>query len=143
MKAHMTWTYQHNPDLAIIEVAFVSNTSARDLQECTSKMIAIEKEEGVNRFLVDSRKMQLDASLLDVHEIPAEQYVVEQADRDGKVALILSTARFEHQAGMFYRDACQNRGWMVEAFADRQAALDWLTGSGKVCATQPSELPAR
>ena len=85
----MTWTYQQNPDLAIIEVAFVSNTSARDLQECTSKMISIEKEEGINRFLVDNRKMQLDASLLDVHAIPAEQYVIEQADPRGDVELYL------------------------------------------------------
>ncbi len=125
----MTWTYGHNPDLAFVDVAFIGSTTARDLQECTSKMIAIEKDQGINRFLVDTREMALDASLLDVHQLPAEQYVVEQADRHGKLALILSTSRFEHQAGTFYRDACQNRGWIVEAFLDRQAAINWLTNA--------------
>ena len=123
----MPWSYEYNSTFDVIEVAYRGSTSNQDLQESTSKFIDIEHEKGINRFLVDTSDMELEATLLDVHDIPETQYEVEGADREGKVALILSTSRFERQAGLFYRDACQNRGWLVEAFSDRKEAMDWLT----------------
>ena len=128
----MPWSYDYNPTLGVIDVAYRGSTSARDLQQSTSRFIEIEHEQGINRFLVDTSDMELDATLLDVHDIPEEQYIVEGADRNGRVALILSTSTFERQAGLFYRDACQNRGWLVEAFSDRQEALDWLTSDAGI-----------
>ena len=123
----MPWSHEYDSILDVIEVVYRGSTSAQDLQESTSALIDIEHKKGINRFLVDTSDMQLDATLLDVHDIPETQYVVEGADREGKVAIILSASRFERQAGMFYRDACQNRGWFVEAFSDRKEAIDWLT----------------
>ena len=122
----MPWSYEYNPTLDVIEVAYRGSTSARDLQESTSRFIDIEHEEGINRFLVDTSEMELDATLLDVHDLPETQYILEEADRNGRVALILSTSTFERQAGLFYRDVCQNRGWLVEAFSNRQEAAGWL-----------------
>ena len=78
----MTWTFEHVPDLDIIEVKFAGDITARDLQECTSRLIALQKSDGHNRYLVDTHEMQLNASLLDVYDLPTHQYVVEQADRD-------------------------------------------------------------
>ena len=126
----MPWTHEYRPSLDAIEVVYSGSTSARDLQDSTSKFINIEHREGISRFLIDTREMELDATLLDVYDIPETQYVVEKADRKGRVALILAASGFERQAGLFYRDACQNRGWLVEAFADRQEAVDWLDGDG-------------
>ena len=123
----MPWSYEYNLALDVIEVAYRGSTSAQDLQESTSRFIEIEHKNGVNRFLVDTSDMELEATLLDVYDIPETQYEVEHADREGKVALVLPTSRFERQAVLFYRDACQNRGWFVEAFSDPKEAMDWLT----------------
>lgn len=127
----MTRACEHNPDLAIVEATIARSTSAPDLQECTSKMISIDKEAGINRSFVDTREMSLDASLPDVHQLPAEQYIAERADGDGRLAVILWASRFEHQTGIFCRDACHNRRWDVEAFTAPRAAPDWLTGNAE------------
>lgn len=75
----MPWSYEYNPTMGVIEVAYRGSTSARDLQESTSRFIDIEHEQGINRFLVDTSDMELDATLLDVHDLPEAQYVVEGA----------------------------------------------------------------
>jgi hypothetical protein len=50
----MPWTYKHNPTLKIAEVAYSGSTTARDLRESTSEFIALEKEKGIYRFLIDT-----------------------------------------------------------------------------------------
>lgn len=124
----MTWSYEYNPSLKVLEVAYRGSTTARDLQDSTSEFIRLEHEQGINRFLVDTSEIELNATLLDVHELPNKQYVAEKADKSARLAVVLSTSRFEREAALFYRDACQNRGYKVEAFDDRQQAITWLVG---------------
>ena len=45
-----------------------------DLQEATSVFIDMEKEKGLNRFLIDATEMVLDASLADIYNVPARQF---------------------------------------------------------------------
>ena len=123
----MPWGYTRNPQLPIVEVEFSGDVTAHDLQEATSTLIALEKEEGVNRFLIDPTKMVFAASMTDVYNLPEKQYVEEQADRSGRVAVILPTSPEEREAVQFYETACRNRGWHVKAFADTPEAVEWLT----------------
>ena len=78
----MPWTYEINPTLQIVEVAYTGNTTARDLQESTSAFIALEKKEGLNRFLIDTSEMELTASIMDVYNLPDKQYLEEAAEMD-------------------------------------------------------------
>ena len=130
----MPWTYKQDPTLQIVEVAYLGSTTARDLKESASELIALEKEKGINRFLIYTSAMEFAASLADVYNLPSKQYLEEGADRSGCVALILPTSPKEKEAVQFYETVCQNRGWNVQAFSERQEAIDWLTGgtsSGK------------
>jgi hypothetical protein len=122
----MPWSLTYHPELPVIEVAYDGPTSAQDLQESTSHLIRIEHEQGINRFVVDTRRMALEARLLDVHEIPSRQYVEEDADPDGRVAVILSASALERDAALLFRDTCRMRGWQVEVFESREQCLDWL-----------------
>lgn len=133
----MPWTYTVNRKLNIVEVIYAGNTSAQDLQESTSQFISMEKEQRVNRFLIDTSKMELTASLTDLYNLPDKQYIEEQAQRSGRVALVLATTAREKEAVKFYETACQNRGWNVKAFMQRRAALEWLTGSSSANKPNP------
>ena len=129
----MPWTYKHNPTLHIIEVAYSGRTTARDLQESTSEFIKLEKEKGINRFLIDTSEMELAASLVDIYELPNKQYVEEEADKSGRVALVLPDSPREREAVVFYETVCKNQGWKVQTFSEQNDAVHWLTepkGSG-------------
>ena len=128
----MPWSYKHNPKLQIIEAAYTGNTTAQDLQESTSEFITLEKENGINRFLVDTSEMVLSASLADLYNLPDKQYLEEEADRTGCVALILPTAIKEKEAALFFETACKNRGWKVQTFSEYQEAVNWLISGPSV-----------
>jgi hypothetical protein len=134
----MPWTYKQNLKLQIVEAKFSGTTTARDLQECTSELIALEKEKGMNRFLVDATGMEYAGSLVDVYNLPSKQYLEEGADVGGRVAVLFPASPDDKEAVQFYETVCVNRGWDVRAFSERQEAMTWLTRS-----TTSSEPDAR
>ena len=75
--------------------------------------------------------MKLDATLVDIFNLPTKQYLEEGADRSARVALLLPTPPKEREAVEFYETACRNRGWNVRSFDERPAAIDWLTGGSE------------
>ena len=126
----MGWRYTYDTTLQVVEVVYAGETTDRDLRDSTSAFISLEKEKGVNRFLVDATEMKLAFSLADIYDLPTKQYVDQKADRQGCVAVILPNSRESKQAVRFYENVCRNRGWMVQAFSDREAAKAWLAGIG-------------
>ena len=123
----MPWSYKYNPTLKIVEVVYSGEITARDLGESSSALIALEKEKGLNWFIIDATEMKLTASLIDVYDLPTKQYLEESADRFGRVAVLLPSCSKTREAVHFYETVCKNRGWMVQAFSNRQEAVDWLT----------------
>ena len=124
----MSWSYKHHQS-NIVEVLIEGMTDAHDLKSLTTEIIQMEKDKGIKLFLLDCTTLELDASvsLIDIYNLPASQYIDEGADRSAKVALIHAESPTTEQAIEFYELVCQNRGWMVEAFSDRDAAHEWLT----------------
>ena len=123
----MPWAYEINPQLQIVEVVYEGEITARDLRESTSEFIALEKKKGMNRFLVETTRIKLASSLIDLYNLPSKQYLDEEADRLGRVAIVLPTCPKTKEAIRFYETVCRNRGWMVRAFLERKEALNWLT----------------
>ena len=121
----MPWSYVRNSELKIVDVVYKGEISASDLRESTSEFIVLEKREALNRFLIDADEMSLapNTSLFDVLDLPAKQYVEEEADRAGRVAVYLSASSKAQDTVQFYETACTNRGWMVKVFRGRQEAL--------------------
>lgn len=125
----MPYICKHEPTLQIVEVEYAGSITARDLRDSTSKCITLEKEKGIDKFLFDTTRMQFDATLFDIFDLPTKQYIKEGADRSARVAVIHSNTDKEKKAVRFYETTCRNRGWQVGAFSDRQNAMDWLTRS--------------
>lgn len=122
----MPFTINHNATLGIIEVTYRGRVSGNELKAATSLCIALGKKTGVIKFFVDEIGMELEASLVDMLHLPTRQYVKEAADRKGRVAVMLPASEKARESVRFYEIACQNDGWDVRVFSERQSAMDWL-----------------
>lgn len=123
----MTGTFEIHRDLGIVEIVYEDETTAEDLRETTSACISMEKTQGINRFLVDCTSMRLSASVMDLYDLPDQQYVEEEADPHGRVAVIIPHGHPAEEMARFYETVCVNRGWMVRVFPSRASATEWLT----------------
>ena len=122
----MPWRYHHDQAEQLVEVLYTGNVTGHDLRDSTTACISLEKQAGVDRFLIDASDLHLDASLAEIYDLPAKQYTEEQADRHARVALVLPGTAKERAAVLFYETACVNRGWDVKTFQKRQQAVAWL-----------------
>ena len=59
----MAWNAKYDQELKLVEVVYTGDTTAKDLQEATSKGIALGKENETNRFLVEAEELELSAQL--------------------------------------------------------------------------------
>ena len=131
----MPWECKTNSDQNMIEVKYTGKVTAQDLQESTSKVIAMEKEIGIHSILSDTTEANLAASLSDLFAVPTKQYVEEDADIRGHLAIILSKSSKEMEAAKFFQIVSHIDGWCVEVFANRQSAIDWLISSRQFYST--------
>lgn len=125
----MTWTIKQNEQSGIMEIAFTGPTTGRDLKEATSKAIGLSKELSATKVLIDVTRMKVLASTLDIYYLPEIQYVEEGLDRRVRIALIQPDTLREKNDVRFYETACVNRGWRVQTFSGRDAAIGWLNGN--------------
>jgi hypothetical protein len=102
----MSWDYEINTKLQIVEVVFEGGVTAGELHESSSELIKLEKNKGLIRFLVDSKNAEFAASLTDLYSLPTILYTTEDADRLGQVAVILPTSPKAKEAVEFYETAC-------------------------------------
>ena len=122
----MSYTLNHNASLGVIELTYSGRITGTELKEATSKCISLGKQTGTTKILVDEVGMYLDASIVDLFNLPNKQYADEEANRQAKVAVILPTSEEARKAVQFYEIACQNSGWRVRVFPERQDAINWL-----------------
>ena len=124
----MPWNALHHQKLNIVELVFTGSTTAKDLQEGTSKCIALGKEHETNRFLVDGEELELSVTLTDIYKLIDEQYVIEQADRTSRIAVVRPRSPQAQEGVRFYETVCMNRGWAAKITSTRKEAVDWLLG---------------
>ena len=103
----MPWTYKNNPELQIVEVDFSGRTTASDLQELTSELIALQKAEGPKKFLVDTGAMVCFAN---ANHVSPSQTVVDvpgqccECAELGEVFLVVEDGLVEMGNGPALRD---------------------------------------
>ncbi len=110
----------------IVELTFDGTITAADMHRASDECIALQRSSGVTRFLVDANHWDLEASKVDIYELPSRKYWKESVDKRTRVAIILPAAATARQGAQFYQDACQNRGWNARVLPDRGSAIAWL-----------------
>jgi len=125
----MAWSSKFNAELGIVESAFRGPTTGAEFTEQTTAALALAKQTGTTRHLIDSSELIFAASLADLYLFPASRYESEQVDRRSRIAILSPRDEKAREATHFYQVACVNRGWSVQMFADRQEAIGWLRGN--------------
>lgn len=123
----MPWNATFDDKLRYVEVVYQGPITAPDLAAANVAAIRLGKERETICFLVDLVDVRLDASLADLYQLPAKQYVDEGVDPRTRIALIMPPSKVEQDRAKFYENACVNRGWQTRSFDARQDAIEWLT----------------
>ena len=127
----MSYSVTHVIGMALVELTFAGSITGTDLKESTSACIALQKDKGVTRFLVDGDDWEVVAPLVDVLDLPDKQYWDEGVLKQTRIAVVLPASKRSRTAARFYETSCKNRGWNAQLHPNRQSAIDWLTDSGK------------
>ena len=78
---------------------------------------------------MDSTDAQGVESIVDLLELPRQQYFDEGVSHQARVAFVLPKVPALRKYSEFYKTACANRGWEVHLFETRDEAVDWLMSS--------------
>lgn len=123
----MSWTVEYNAELGVVECTYVGQVTADEFAEGTIKAIALAKDNNTNLFLIDDSKWEGGISVYDLFHLPT-LHKEHDADRGSRAALILPpSGTAEEKDARFYETVCQNRGWNVNVFSEREHAISWLT----------------
>jgi hypothetical protein len=124
----MPYTANYNSILDIVELTFTGLITGADLREAASDCTSLQKKTAALRFLVDANGWDTNASVIDILELPAEQYWKEGFDHRTRIAVVLPELTSTQVAARFYEVACQNRGWNARVLPNRHDAILWLSG---------------
>jgi hypothetical protein len=123
----MVWRVDYHDDSQIVELSFSGKVGGSELKEAAAARINFGKEKGAQDYLIDATEMLAPKStILDVLEIPIKVYSDQRMDRTSNIAVIRPVDLESHWVTEFYENASVMRGWSVQIFSDRKAAIDWL-----------------
>jgi hypothetical protein len=124
----MSWNVEYDSELGIVSGRYVGHVTNDDFREATAKAIALGRANNTNRFLIDDSQYEGGATVFGLYELPNLHEELE-ADRKSRGALILpSSGSSAEKDARFYETVCQNRGWLIRVFSERQEAINWLLG---------------
>ncbi|MDJ0784009.1 MAG: hypothetical protein QNJ22_18725 [Desulfosarcinaceae bacterium] len=121
----MAWDIQYDEQRRIINCVYAGHVNAEDFQAGTLKTIDLAKQHGTHLIFIDDSGLQSAVSTMEIYDMPPF-YDASGARRKSKWAVLLPPDGQIREDVKFYVTICQNRGWYLRAFDDRQAALDWL-----------------
>ena len=123
----MKWKTEYNDELQIVELTYEGNITGKDIKEAAVARIAMGRQKGVTRYLIDTRKVQTDSSAtIDIYDVPTRIYPDECVSHTSHIAVIKPELPETSDMVSFYVNACMNRGWLVKTFEDRDSAIKWL-----------------
>lgn len=123
----MGWKVEYDEALGIVVDTYIGRNTGKDFTEVAEKRIALGKEKGTLMTLIDASKLETDISTtFDVYDI-ADRLYAEQKNRiKWRIAVIVpESSKARDQVG-FFVTMCKNRGLVMEEFAQRKDALNWL-----------------
>jgi len=119
----MPYTIVANDSLQIIEISYRGTITGEDLQKAAIERIAASKSNSYYRCLANLSGSTLSASLLNIHNLPEVQFEEEAMNIETKIAILTHN---EDEMAEYFASVSRNRGWKVNTFTNRTAALEWL-----------------
>jgi hypothetical protein len=122
----MSWSVYQKADCNYVAGVLEGITSWQDIKDLTTQCIAMQKEQGIFKFLIETTEMQPLATVSDIIELPASVYQIKNVDRQTRIAVVYSPSGASEEIVKFYETACMNRGWRAKRFTSQQEAISWL-----------------
>ena len=123
----MSWKVEYDEALGIVVDTYVGKSSGKDFKDVAKKRIALGREKGVEKTLIDALRMETDSSTtFDVYDIVEHMYNEEGRRANWKIAITTPVSSAAREQVCFYVNVCKNRGWIIEEFTKRNEALEWL-----------------
>jgi hypothetical protein len=122
----MTWTTTYDSTLGMVEVILIGKVSGDDLLEASATAIALIRKKNATRGLINAADQIETSSVVELFDMPA-YYADEGLSRDTRIALVVPKTPKLHDIAEFFETVCFNRGWVIQRFAGREEAVQWLT----------------
>ncbi|MBN1826430.1 MAG: hypothetical protein JW958_09195 [Candidatus Eisenbacteria bacterium] len=123
----MTWTVAFDDSLRIVILTYSGVSTGEDIKEAAVARIALGREKGVDRYLIDTTAVVTDESATsDLFDLPDKFYPAERNQRDSRIAILEPESSRSSEMVRFFESVCVNRGWAVKVFSDRESAIRWL-----------------
>lgn len=123
----MTWTIEYQDNLQVVVLTYSGNISGAEIKAAATARIAMGKEKGVSKFLVDTRNIETDeSSTFDIYDLPSKVYPEQKVEHSDHIAVVIPESHAARRMVQFYEDVSVNRGWRVKTFEDHDDALEWL-----------------
>jgi hypothetical protein len=122
------WKGEYLDDLDIVQLTISGDFSDQDVKAAAPARIAMGRDKGTTRFIIDAVEMELTGSTFAIYDVPANVYVEEGMERTARIAVLTANSSSSKEIVQFYENASVNRGWNVSAFMDREEAIAWLQG---------------
>lgn len=108
-----------------IEVTYSGTITDIEFRNAIAEFIRFNAEKKCLLVLTDLREMTVTPSILNVYD-SINMFEKMGIDNRTSEALILPENKFVEKNIRFYENACQNRGYNVRIFYNREDALQWL-----------------
>lgn len=125
----MGWRAFVHPTLPIIETQYADAMTPQDLHAAVAETIRLAIETGHRLFLGDCRALRQAPSTSDIctmFEAIERTGLAHEAREAMVLPEVVPPGSDVAENLRFFEDLAVNRGFHVQVFSDRQAALDWL-----------------
>lgn len=108
-----------------IEVEYSGTVTDDEFNQAINDFVNFNKDKNCLLVLTDLTEMKVTPSILNVYN-SINTFEKMGIDNRTSEALILEQNKFVESNIKFYENACQNRGYNVRIFYNREDALKWL-----------------
>jgi hypothetical protein len=122
----LSYNVKYNSTLRLIELVPAGTLTSEDIRHGTDELIALHLEHDANRVLIDASEVESVEHLIDFFDQP-RRYDEGGVSRSIHIGLVMAKKIDAQEAIRFYDNVCFNRGWAIQQFETRDAALEWLT----------------
>jgi len=118
----MPGSVDYEKTLGIIRVVNSGRVTVDEIKDRTLETIEKAVKHRTNLIIVDDTNLELAVSTNELFRLP-EFYENSKAYRGSRWAVIQRSEGQDRKDHRFYETSCQNRGWLVKLFSDRQEAI--------------------
>lgn len=124
----MPWTVDYNADRGLITVTNVGVMSREAYHEEITRCKQLSDQHDVKRFLVDDLQLEPSLKLMELYDFP-DLYERMGVDHKSRIAVVAQPSPAKKHKFDFFETICQNRGFSVKVFNDKDNALAWVMGN--------------